>query len=158
MKYNWEEERVKDAVANALYIRQALQNLGVPDIGCNYRTLKAKIKLYNIDTSHFDKHAQNHAGKHQLRLIKNRTNEDIFKQDSKIKRDNLKKVYIERILQREYCEECGIGPIWNGKILVFQIHHIDGNRTNNVISNLKLLCPNCHSQTENYSNRKREEV
>jgi len=47
------------------------------------------------------------------------------------------------------CEICGISE-WNGKQLVCQLHHIDGDTTNNELSNLQILCPNCHSQTENY--------
>lgn len=38
--------------------------------------------------------------------------------------------------------------------LVIQLHHIDGNRNNNSLDNLEMLCPNCHSQTENYCGNK----
>ena len=44
---------------------------------------------------------------------------------------------------------CGITE-WNNKPIVLQLHHIDGNHNNNNLENLQLLCPNCHSQTENY--------
>lgn len=49
------------------------------------------------------------------------------------------------------CQECGwnkINPTTNKVPL--EIHHIDGNYLNNDISNLKVLCPNCHSLTSNY--------
>lgn len=48
------------------------------------------------------------------------------------------------------CEECGIGREWNGKALILEIDHTDGNRKNNKRSNLKYLCPNCHSQTPTF--------
>lgn len=51
------------------------------------------------------------------------------------------------------CKECGIGEEWNGKTLVLQLDHMDGNSDNNQISNLRLLCPNCHSQTENFGSK-----
>ena len=50
----------------------------------------------------------------------------------------------------EICVCCKIGPNWNGKILVLQLDHIDGNSDNNNPLNLQLLCPNCHSQTETF--------
>ena len=44
------------------------------------------------------------------------------------------------------CEECGITE-WNNKPITFQVDHIDGNVRNNTKENLKILCPNCHTQT-----------
>jgi hypothetical protein len=48
------------------------------------------------------------------------------------------------------CEECGLSYFWNGKPLVLQLDHIDGNSDNNLPSNLRLICPNCHSQTDTF--------
>lgn len=52
------------------------------------------------------------------------------------------------------CEKCGWGEIneYTGKVPL-QIHHIDGDCTNNKEENLQLLCPNCHSLTENFGSR-----
>lgn len=47
------------------------------------------------------------------------------------------------------CEDCGIEE-WNGKTINMQLDHVDGNSHNHVLSNLKMLCPNCHSQTITY--------
>jgi endogenous inhibitor of DNA gyrase (YacG/DUF329 family) len=49
------------------------------------------------------------------------------------------------------CEECGwarVHPIT--KVVPLNVHHIDGNKYNNHISNLKVLCLSCHSLTENF--------
>ena len=54
--------------------------------------------------------------------------------------------------QREGCWECGITE-WNGKSIVLELQHIDGNSNNNVKENLSLLCPNCHSQTDTYKGK-----
>ena len=52
--------------------------------------------------------------------------------------------------QRGYaCECCGISE-WNRKSIVLEVDHIDGHHKNNVPSNLRLICPNCHSQTDTY--------
>lgn len=46
------------------------------------------------------------------------------------------------------CEICGLNE-WMGKTLPLEVHHIDGNNYNNELSNLQILCPNCHSLTDN---------
>ncbi len=53
------------------------------------------------------------------------------------------------------CEECGVTDIYNGKPIVLELDHIDGNSRNHRRENLKMLCPNCHSQTPTFRNRKR---
>ena len=47
------------------------------------------------------------------------------------------------------CEVCGISD-WNGKEISTQLDHIDGNSHNHLLDNLRMICPNCHSQTETY--------
>ena len=51
------------------------------------------------------------------------------------------------------CFECGQLPEWNGKPLTLQLDHIDGNSDNNLLSNLRLLCPNCHTQTHTFGSK-----
>lgn len=53
--------------------------------------------------------------------------------------------------QKYSCLMCGQTTEWNGRSLSLQFDHIDGNRQNNRRDNLRLLCPNCHSQTETYA-------
>lgn len=59
--------------------------------------------------------------------------------------------HLVRALQEkgvEYrCAECGCEPRWNEKPLTLPVDHIDGDHSNNEFSNLRFLCPNCHSQT-----------
>lgn len=61
--------------------------------------------------------------------------------------NKLKKRLISEGIKTKECEECGLGDEWNGKTIVHQLDHIDGNRTNHKLDNLRVLCPNCHSQT-----------
>ena len=48
------------------------------------------------------------------------------------------------------CSCCGISK-WNGSPITLQVDHIDGNAGNNMPENLRLICPNCHSQTDSFS-------
>lgn len=69
--------------------------------------------------------------------------------DKFIATSKLKLKLLKEGIKENRCECCGITE-WNGKPLVMQLHHIDGNNKNNSLNNLQMLCPNCHSQTENY--------
>ena len=66
----------------------------------------------------------------------------------------------KRILEsgrQDVCECCGLKQ-WQGKEIRLQVHHVDGNRKNNELSNLQLLCPNCHSQTDNLCSKNRKKL
>lgn len=67
----------------------------------------------------------------------------------------LKNKLIKAGIKENKCECCGITE-WNGKQINFELHHIDGNSSNNLLSNLQILCPNCHSQTDNFRSKKRK--
>ena len=69
--------------------------------------------------------------------------------------NNLKRRLIKEGIKEERCEgeSCNITNVWNGKKLVLHLDHIDGNSNNHKLNNLRLLCPNCHSQTETFSGK-----
>ena len=66
----------------------------------------------------------------------------------KLLRDNIKK---------KSCERCK-SETWLGEEIPLELHHINGDRFDNRLSNLQLLCPNCHALTDNYSGRKIQRV
>lgn len=53
------------------------------------------------------------------------------------------------------CANCPIKALWQGEKITLELDHIDGNRSNHKLDNLRLLCPNCHSQTFTFRNKKR---
>ena len=65
----------------------------------------------------------------------------------------LKNKLIKEGILQNICEECGVGPMWNGKEIQCQLDHKDGDRFNHHRNNLRMLCPNCHSQTETFSGK-----
>jgi uncharacterized membrane protein len=48
---------------------------------------------------------------------------------------------------------CGVGEEWNDMPLKFELDHISGNRSDECRENLRLVCPNCHSQTPTYKTK-----
>lgn len=65
----------------------------------------------------------------------------------------LKKKLIDAGLKSNSCEECGISETYNGKPIVMHLDHVNGKSDDHRLANLKMLCPNCHSQTDTYSGR-----
>lgn len=80
---------------------------------------------------------------------------ELLASKTRVKGQQLKKLLITAGLKKDECERCRVGPEWNGLPLVLQVHHLDGDETNNTLNNLQISCPNCHSQTETYAGRNR---
>ena len=55
---------------------------------------------------------------------------------------------------KNVCNSCGIKD-WMGIPLNMELDHIDGNRSNHRLENLRMLCPNCHAQTDTYRSKNR---
>lgn len=67
-------------------------------------------------------------------------------------RGTVKRALLRERLKDDRCELCGISE-WQGKPLSLALHHVNGDGRDNRLENLQLLCPNCHSQTENFAGR-----
>lgn len=70
----------------------------------------------------------------------------------------LKEKLLKKKLLTNNCYECGIGSEWNGKPLSLQLDHKNGINNDNRLENLRLLCPNCHSQTPTFCGRHRKVI
>lgn len=115
-----------------------LRSLGLKVAGGNYIHMKKQLQRLNVNTDHWTGQAWS-----KDQQLKNYTT---YKRASSIKRW----LIAERGHQ---CENC-FNTKWLGQVISLEIDHIDGDRTNNEIANLKLLCPNCHSQTTTWRGRK----
>ena len=104
-------------------------------------SLKEAIQYYNLDTSHF------------LGQGWNKDNFDYSSFTYHSKKKNGKTTRKPLIaLRGQKCENCGITE-WLGQPINLEIHHINGDRGDNRLENLQLLCPNCHSYTETFCNK-----
>ena len=114
-------------------------------LAMSYDTFKRKAKEYGVFST-------NQAGQGLKKGKHFKSREDIFRVfDYQVGRHSVKKWYL---YENEYkCELCGISE-WQGKELTIELDHINGNSKDNRIENLRLLCPNCHSQTETWRRKK----
>lgn len=109
----------------------------------NYKTIKRRIKEDQIDISHIKLGLDSNKGRpsNQKKSAK-----DYFNKKH-VQMSKLKAKLIEENYLKKECSICGQGPVWNNQELVLQLDHINGNREDNSLKNLRLLCPNCHTQT-----------
>lgn len=81
-----------------------------------------------------------------------RTAEALFAANTHRNRGDLKRRLIKDGFKTGCCEICGIDE-WLGRPLTMTLHHVNGDRLDNRIENLQLLCANCHSQTSTFGGR-----
>jgi hypothetical protein len=145
MKYKYSVQNLKNMVKNSHSIREVLQKLGIVPAGGNYKTIKQKISENNIDTSHFVGQAWNKGKK----IGPKRSIEDYLSNKQSIQSWKLKRRLFQDKVFESKCYSCN-NKFWLNKPIPLELHHIDGDNTNNNLSNLTILCPNCHALTDNY--------
>lgn len=139
------EEKVKDCYSFAELCRR----LGLKPEGSNPKNLRKKMNEFGIDYSHFTgktwKNPNNpvYRNKYLPKLCKY----------SSLSSSNIKALLYKLGLKENKCEICGLSE-WQGKTIQCEIHHINGDSNDNRLENLQILCPNCHSQTDNFRNKK----
>jgi hypothetical protein len=79
--------------------------------------------------------------------------EEVFIENSKVRRGRIKELIIKENLIEYKCDGCGNCGEWMGKKIVLDLDHINGVNNDNRLENLRFLCPNCHSQTSTYKGR-----
>ena len=153
MEERYEKNKLERIVKNSLTIAEVCRKLGIRPVGGNYKTLNKYIKIYNIDKSHFTGQGWN-SGVNYKFFGKRLTLDEIMVENSTYSNSwNLKRKLIENGIKEDKCEECGITE-WNSKKLSLHLDHINGNNLDNRLENIRILCPNCHSQTDTYCNCK----
>ena len=128
------DEQVTSYAKDVKSIAGLLKRLGLRPAGGNYANIKRIIQRLNINTSHWTGQAWN--------------------KDAKLKdwSDYTKVCYLKKhlIKLRNYqCEKCKLTE-WMTFPIPLEVHHIDGDRTNNTLDNLELLCNNCHGLTDTW--------
>lgn len=117
--------------------------LGLREAGGNYEQAKKYIKEYGLNIKHFKGRGWNLGlrgiGKPLIPL------EKILVKNSYFQSFKLKKRLFVVGLKPQYCEQCGWAKKTKDGYLPLELDHINGNRHDNRLENLQILCPNCHS-------------
>ena len=145
------DEEFAGAVAGSLSMRQTLLSLGMSATGSAYPSAKRRIERLGLDTTHWVGQASNRGRKFLRKPA--RPLSDILVENSDYRsRRLLKQRLIREGLLEEECGVCGLTD-WQGKSITLQLDHINGVNDDHRLENLRLLCPNCHSQTDTFCGR-----
>jgi len=139
----WTNEQLTEAVMSSYSYRNVIKQLGLVPAGGNYQQVKEYIIKLNLDTSHFTGKVWNSGLK--INSSQGKSIYELLVNGSKTQSNVLKKRLYRAGIKKPKCELCG----WDtksidGRIPV-ELYHINGNRHDNRLENLRILCPNCHS-------------
>ncbi len=146
-KRKWIDEQFIEAVAHNNSIAGVIKALGLIPAGGNYATVNNKIKELNLDISHFTGKGWNIGLKFKPKKAKPLS--EILVENSNYQSFKLAQRLIKERVKERKCERCKRTE-WEEVPIPLELHHMNGTRTDNRISNLQLLCPNCHALTDNY--------
>jgi hypothetical protein len=141
--------------AESRSVAQIIRKLGMQWSGGTQNLIMLRLREYEIDISHFAGQAAS-TGDHHRGGSEKKTHSMLLVRDRHSGRrepaHRLRRAMLEAgFLHR--CAVCALPPVWNGKPLTLQVDHRDGDNTNNEPTNVRFICANCHTQTENFAGR-----
>lgn len=150
-KRRWTNEDFAEAVRTSSSLYQVAEKLGNKKNG-SHKMVKSYIQKLNLDISHFRKAYETLA--YARTFQRKRTLEELLVKDGQY--SDSKKIRERFIREKTIPYECSICKIstWLDKPLSLQLDHQNGDHCDNRLENLRWLCANCHSQTDNYCGRK----
>jgi hypothetical protein len=145
---NYTDDELIKAVAESFSLAEVLRKFDIRPAGGNYDTVKRRIAGLKLDTSHFT--GKNWSKGKKSRAVRLRPWEDILVENSTY----MSTAHLRERLLREgvfphRCVSCGLSE-WLERPIPLEIDHVNGDRRDNRLGILRLLCPNCHALTDTY--------
>lgn len=154
-KRKYSDEQILEASKNARSVTEIMRKIGMCPTGYAHNRFKHRLRNLGVDVDSMPGAAWN-AG---LKSSPKRSTKEYLKLDGPfISTSKLRQKLINDGILKNRCDECDLGPEWNNKPLSMQLEHINGNRRDNRLNNLRILCPNCHTQTPTHSKIKNGRV
>lgn len=147
-----DKETLQSLFDNSTSVSMVLQSFGfIPQRKDSRKLINQLIVLMDIDLTRMHENLQNKvnsANSNRDKIRKFEFSRGAFIQGHRLIQNLKKSGHTMK------CSHCSIIDTYNGKPISLQVHHVDGDNTNNTLENLELLCPNCHSQTDSYCGKK----
>ena len=142
----WENlEELKTIIKNSYNKTEILEKLGLKNHGGNFNTLTSFILENKINIDHFKRRAKRGIFIHYKDINLILTENSIYRSTTHLKN----RLYKEGLKER-FCEICGQNEEWNGKKISLILDHINGDRHDNRIVNLQIVCPNCNATLDTH--------
>lgn len=156
---SWSDDELVSAVANSRSYRSVIIALGLIPAGGNYTQIKQTIERMGIDVSHFTGKGWNEGWSSDYRRESRiRDLEAVLVDGSRVQSHGLKKRLFHAGLKEPRCEMCGWHEMSEDGRIPVELDHINGNRYDNRLENLRILCPNCHSLQPTHRGRNKKVV
>ena len=152
-------DELEPLVKQSLSVAQVLVQLGLPEHGRPHRRLTRRLQELALDTSHFrgrgwsrGETLETHPTLERISRKMRIPDAEVFVENSRYTKGRMIARRMVAMGVAACCTTCGLVD-WLDKPLVLHLDHINGINNDNRLENLRLLCPNCHSQTDTYCRR-----
>jgi hypothetical protein len=155
-------EELQNILQSCNSYSDVMRRLNLSVSGSSVKILKNRIEEEkDLDISHFENSRKERrkeiiSNLHQSNKIS--LNKILVEDSTYTNTNSLNKRLLKEGILKEKCSKCNLGTEWNGQKITLHLDHINGNSNDNRISNLRILCPNCHSQTSTYAGRRKKKI